>query len=112
MSKQTMVWLVAALVVGSTACAEDGAQAQQDEAYVGCNDLAREYGEACGRCAGPEAAAACRTQLTPVCPSARWLRDADALYAVCLPWLANVSCEVLMDPARALSESCLDQVHY
>ena len=112
MSKMTTMWLVAAVVAGAAACAEDGPQAKQDEAYVGCNDLAREYGEACARCAGAEAAATCRATVAPVCPSARWLRDADALYDVCLPWLANVSCEVLMDPDRALSESCLDQVHY
>jgi hypothetical protein len=111
--KQWSLFVVMVACVGGTACTEsDDRQAQIDEALVGCSALATGYADACARCAGPSSWQECYDEIGAVCPTATSLRDADALYDVCLPWLERVSCAAFLDPDLPLSEGCLKQIRY
>ncbi len=105
--------ILVSLFLGCAGDASSPLEAGADP-VVACLAWADARGETCARCSlDKNAFQICReaalAEVGGSCEDVNAVRDAAALYDVCLPWLAARTCEELADPFFEPDPSCLDQ---
>ena len=75
-----------------------------------CLDIAEEWGRLCDRC-DVDDYLSCYDSIAGDCYMATSIRDVDALYDVCIPWMQTVSCSYVSSDDFELDSSCEGQLN-